>query len=402
MTSMTRALNSADSLRERLSTLRPLIAESVGESEASGRLAPEVARGLVHTKAHKMLLPKTLGGAEASVIEALEMVEMISYTDASTGWVMFASGATTAMASAYLAPSVTDKIFGNDTGDLFAGSGNPSGQAIPVEGGYRVSGKWSYGSGLHLADWVLCGTIIMDGDKPMQGYGGAPAMRMMFIPISDVTPHGNWDVLGLRATGSVDYSVDEIFVPQEMGFSYGEAAPYRRPDFFAMGIIPLLSIGHSAWAAGVGRRMLDELSQFARSRSGRAGLIGESEAFWEHFGDAEAKLRSASAWLYDTWRDIESALAQGRELSTRDLTHIRLAMNHITWTAVDVCELAYRMAGGEALRNGAIQRVYRDAHAGSQHITTSHKILASCGRELAGLAEGKIWTLVDLIDPVEA
>jgi alkylation response protein AidB-like acyl-CoA dehydrogenase len=392
---MTRATQgSSNRLQEGLASLRPLIAEKIEESEASGRLAPEIAQALADLKAHKMLLPKELGGAEASAIQALEMVEMVSYADASTGWVLFASGATTAMASAYLPQAVTSAIFGQDRNDVFAGSGNPSGFARPVDGGYRVSGKWSYGSGLHRADWVLCGTVVLDGDKPMAGFGGIPAMRMTFIPADKVKPEGNWDVLGLRATGSVDYSVDDVLVPEEHSFSYGMSPPQRRPDFFAMGIIPLLSIGHSAWAAGVGRRMLDDLAEFARSRTGRAGLIGESEAFWEHFGSAEAKLRSARAWLYQTWRE--------GELSIRELTYIRLSMNHITWTSVDVCELAYRLSGGHALRKGAMQRIYRDMHAGSQHITTSYKILASCGRELAGLAEGKIWTLVDLIDPPAA
>jgi hypothetical protein len=122
-----------------------------------------------------------------------------------------------------------------------------------------------------------------------------------------------------------------------------------------------------------------------------------SEAFWEHFGKLEARLRSARALLVDVWSRVEKKSEHGDELTTRDYSLIRLALNNVTEAGVEICSIGYRFAGGTSLRAGLLQRLYRDMMAGAQHITSSPTIMQHCGRELAGLAPNMRWGLMGLV-----
>jgi alkylation response protein AidB-like acyl-CoA dehydrogenase len=127
--------------------------------------------------------------------------------------------------------------------------------------------------------------------------------------------------------------------------------------------------------------------------------VGGGESFQEQFGGAEAKLRAARAFAREVWSGIEATIAQGNELSTRETTLYKLALNHASTTATEIASFAYKYGGGIALRAGALQRCFRDILASAQHILTSPVLLRECGRELLGLTEGKIWGPYGLIDP---
>jgi alkylation response protein AidB-like acyl-CoA dehydrogenase len=159
-------------------------------------------------------------------------------------------------------------------------------------------------------------------------------------------------------------------------------------------------IGHTGFALGVGRRALDEIAAFAREQSGPTGRLRDSDSFREQYGSAEAQYRAARALVYDAWADIERSVERGDTMSTRQITLARLAMSHATSVVADVAYFAYRTGGGVALRDGPIQRCFRDIHAGTQHLHAHPLILRECGRELAGLAEGQVWSRFGLVDPL--
>jgi len=206
-------------------------------------------------------------------------------------------------------------------------------------------------------------------------------------------------VLGLRATGSIDYRTDDVFVRDAFTHFAVTEEPLRGGDLYRLGIIGFAVIAHSGWACGIGRRLLDELAGKVRSGIGRSGTQATSESFHEQYAKAEAAYRSARAFVYDTWADVQQTMGRGERLSVRQQTLMRLAMANITWASHGVSEFVYKTAGTMALRSGTIQRLFRDMHAGTQHITSAPPVFRAIGRELAGLAEGKAWLFLDLVDP---
>jgi acyl-CoA dehydrogenase-like protein len=176
-----------------------------------------------------------------------------------------------------------------------------------------------------------------------------------------------------------------------------ESSP-RGGGFYALGIIGIAMICHAGWALGIGRRMLDELRALVRQKAGRAGQQVESDSFLGDFARAEATYRATRALVEQTWADVEATLDRGEPLSVRQNTLIRLALNHVTWSVHDVCLFVYTNAGTTALRAGTIQRLFRDMHAGTQHVTSAPPVVQACGRELAGLAEGRRWVFLGLAD----
>ncbi len=203
-------------------------------------------------------------------------------------------------------------------------------------------------------------------------------------------------MLGLRGTGSIDYRIDGAYVPEAYTHFAVTEVPRRGGALYTIGIIGFAAICHSAWACGIGRRLLDELVAAMRSGVGRSGTLAGSEAFHEEYAKAEATYRAARALVYETWAEVGRTLERGEPLSVRQHTAIRLAMANATWSSHAVSLFVYKSAGTLALRAGTIQRLFRDMHAGTQHITSSPPVYRAAGRELAGLAPGRRWVFLDL------
>ncbi|MCU1636511.1 MAG: acyl-CoA dehydrogenase, partial [Cryobacterium sp.] len=221
--------------------------------------------------------------------------------------------------------------------------------------------------------------------------------RFFIVPVAEVDFIDNWDVLGLKGTGSIDYTLADVFVRTEFSYPSLSTDPLRGGWLYRVGIGNFASINHGAWAIGVGRRLLDELAKSVQKKAGRAGTWGENASFHEQFANAELRLRSAEALLYRTWEEIEGVLAAGEQMSVRLETLNRAALCNATEALDEVAGFVYRSAGTEALRPGVIQRLYRDVHGGTQHISSSPIILQSAGRQLAGLAEGQRWVHFQLV-----
>lgn len=382
--------------------LTPFLAAQSPRNEAGGALTAETIAALRENGLFRMLIPHCFGGAEVDPVEALRIFEAVSYGDGSTGWVLMATQICTGAAAAYL-PSATAKALFGEHISIIAGQGAPNGAAIPERDGFRLSGKWGYASGLKHADYIHTGATILDENGAPRLLPGSnqPEYRTFIVPVGDAALDGNWDVLGLKATGSIDYSIAEIFVPEAYTHSPTATEPRQGGNFYRLGLLAMTSIGHSGFALGVGRRALDELAQLMQQKAPRRGAlppVAETEAFQQGFGAAEAQYRAARAFLYEIWDEIRATLDHGDTLTTRQMTLSRLALNHVTTVAAEVCAFAYKTGGGVALRDGTLQRCFRDIHAGTQHFLTTGTVLRECGKELAGLAQGKVWTLLGLVN----
>jgi alkylation response protein AidB-like acyl-CoA dehydrogenase len=391
----------ASSPSERAQSLKDLLAAQAPDQEALGRLSDPTLSALRQEKLFSLWVPEEFGGLEAWPLESLKAIEALSYGDGSSGWVLMASQVSMGTAAAYLPEQSAAAIF-SQSHPIVAGQGAPNGRAEVVPGGFRLSGSWSYGSGILHAEHVHTGAVVFENGAPRKLPGTQQVeIRIFILPVRHVKLQGNWDVLGLRATGSVDYRIEDVFVPEDFTHLQSAKIPRQGGALYRLGIWGLGSIGHTAFALGVARRALDEIASIARAEKGRPSIIpqhGGGESFHEQFGRAEAQLRAARAFVHETWAGIEASLRGGNDVSTREFTLLRLALNHSTTVAVDVCTFAYTYGGGTALRAGTLQRCVRDMMAGMQHLTTSPAILRDCGRELLEIAHGQVWSPRGLID----
>jgi alkylation response protein AidB-like acyl-CoA dehydrogenase len=355
-----------------------------------GRLSDPVVEALHREGLYGMWVPRTVpGGAELDVVSSLQVIEKVSYGDPSAGWVLMASALAIGTGAAYLGDAAVDALFAGDRLPVIAGQGTRPGTAVASDGGFLLSGDWSFASGIRHATHIHTLGVIEGTGEP----------RIFVLPVDQATLIDNWDVLGLRGTGSIDYRVEQVFVPDEYSHFAVTASPKRGGSLYTIGIIGFAVICHSAWACGIGRRLLDELAKKVRSGVGRSGTLAQSDAFHEQYARAEGTYRAARALVYETWADVKQSLDRGETLSTRQHTTMRLAMAHATWSCHEVADFVYKSAGTLALRAGTIQRLFRDMHAGTQHITSAPPVIRNAGRELAGLATGRRWVFLDLVEP---
>jgi len=375
-------------LPERAKRVAALASEHADYGDKNGRLAEPVVEALHREGLLAMWVPKAVNGAELDPVSSLEVIENVAYGDPSAGWVLMAAALAIGTGAAYLGDAAVKQLFAGKRLPVIAGQGTRPGTAIPEKNGFRLSGSWSFASGIKHGTHIHTLGIVQGTGEP----------RIFVLPVEQVQLIDNWDVMGLRATGSIDYKIDNVFVPDEYTHFAITETPKRGGSLYTMGVIGFAAMCHTGWACGIGRRLLDECAANVRARGGRAGTQSTSESFLEGYAAAEGTYRSARALVYETWRDVKATLERREPLSIRQSTLIRLGMAHITWAAHEVAAFVYKSAGTTGLRAGTIQRLFRDMHAGTQHVIASPPVFRALGRELAGLAAGQKWRFLDLVD----
>jgi alkylation response protein AidB-like acyl-CoA dehydrogenase len=336
-----------------------------------------------------MWVPRSLrGGLELDPVTSLQVIENVSYGDPSAGWVLMAASLAIGTGAAYLKDEAVKELFSGSRLPVIAGQGTRPGKAVPTNGGFKLTGSWSFASGIKHGTHIHTLGLI----------DGTNEARIFVLPVGAAKLVDNWDVLGLRATGSIDYTTDDVFVPEAYTHVSTTEEPLRGGSLYKLGIIGFAAICHSGWACGIGRRVLDELATVVAEKAGRPGTLADSASFQEQFASSEATYRSARAFVYETWNDVKATLDRGDSLSVRQHSLIRLALAHATWSSHDAALFAYKAAGTAALRAGTLQHLFRDMHAGTQHITSAPPVYSAIGRELAGLAKGKKWLFLQLVD----
>jgi alkylation response protein AidB-like acyl-CoA dehydrogenase len=379
-----------------VTTLLPLVEAEADESERLYRQTDRLVDEFRRAGLYRLLIPKTLGGLELPYVEAMRLVERVARADGSAGWCMMVEGVMGASAGSYLPDAGARKVYAHG-GDVFmAGNGVPRGFARPVDGGYMIKGHWAYGSGIWHAEWIHSGCFVMDGDKMKMTADGAPEIMLCHHPRGTIELKGNWDVLGLRGTGSFDYVTRdaELFVPADTCFPFDAKAPARGGVQYSAGLVAFTSWGHTSWALGVGRRALDELAEHARGRTDVFGRLADSATFRKAYADAEVRYRAARAFVYAAWEDMSESFARGKPASLEQVALIRMAMRHIHDVLSEISTFAHKASRGASLRPSVLQRCYRDIHSGTQHILLADEIVQECGKVLLGVAgEGAQWTM---------
>ncbi len=376
-------------LPARAATVAQVADSFADEGDKRGELSQPLVDALHAEGLLGMWVPRTIrGGFELDPVLSLQVIENVSYGDPSAGWVLMAASLAIGTGAAYLKDEAVKELFAGPRLPVIAGQGTRPGIAKPTQGGFNLSGSWSFASGIKHGTHIHTLGLIE----------GTNEARIFVFPVGKAKLIDNWDVLGLRATGSIDYTTDNVFVPEAYTHMATTEEPLRGGNLYRIGIIGFAGLCHSGWACGIGRRVLDELIAAVAEKAGRPGTVAESASFQEGLANVEAVVRSARAFVYETWNDAWATLSRGDKLSVRQNSLIRLALAHATWSAHEATAFAYKAAGTAALRAGTIQHLFRDMHAGTQHITSSPPVYASIGRELGGLAKGKKWLFLNLVD----
>lgn len=335
---------------------------------------PETIAALTDAGLHGIMVPAELGGGEASIVECIDAVAEVSRADGSAGWCLMANAATVAFFGAWGGVDFAADLFADGI-PLAAGQLAPNGTAVPVEGGYRVSGDYRFGSGINHSSWVTAGVLTTEEQ---------PRLLMAIVPRAEVTLEGGWDVLGLEATASWDYTVRDVFVPEGATFDFFAPVQHHGGQLYQLGVLGLTSAGHAAFAIGVVRRALDELIGIAatKERMGASAPLREKESFLVALATLDARARAAASWVRESFARAEQTAVTTGSADPTELALARQSTVHATQDGADVVRQAYLLAGTDALRAGPLQRCFRDMHAATQHFFAGDFASLEAGRAL--------------------
>jgi alkylation response protein AidB-like acyl-CoA dehydrogenase len=369
--------------------LRPVIEAGAAKSEQMGYLDDTIVRGLAESGLLGLLVPREFGGIEADPDVYIDCIEQISYADGSTGWALMATSFGTSGLAILLGDEARKTVFNGNHGFVAAGQVAPLGKAVRVEGGYRVSGRFQFGSGSPMASWFYGAFVLQEDGQPVRNTNGQPQVVWCVAPRSRVTLlTESWDVAGLAATASYDFVFNEQVVSTEFEMTLG-AHPRPIGPLYQIGV----SIAHVSWALGVGMRVLDEIRDLAKSkrRPGRPTLV-DQPTFQRDFATAAATLEGARASVRAAFRSWHLA-AQKNEATLQTRMTARLASCWATEVCANIGRFAYLAAGSDGARNrenNRLQRAFRDLHVGCTHKHVDQSVLIDCGAVLLGVNDPKV------------
>ncbi|ABP64668.1 Acyl-CoA dehydrogenase, type 2, C-terminal domain (plasmid) [Novosphingobium aromaticivorans DSM 12444] len=343
------------------------------------QISADVVELMKRAGVYRACVAKELGGDEVSPGTFLRMIERISEADGSAGWV-----ASFGVSAAYLASLPVDtlrQMYADGPDVVFSGMIFPPQAARPVGDELEVNGRWSWGSGSTGADYIGVG-IKVEGDAST---AGLPLVAVM--PAHKARIVRNWNVIGLKGTGSHDVAVDKVMVPREWTFVRG-SAPSLEGALFRYPAMALAAQVLAVVALGVGRAAIEELMAYAAGRTSITGAptLANRPNVQADLARAEAMLRSARAFFYETTEDAWEALLRGDELTAKQVTLLRLAASHAARAGSDVATAVYRMSGTTGIFAGhPVAHYMHDAMIVPQHAFLADGTFESAGKVLFGL-----------------
>jgi indole-3-acetate monooxygenase len=374
---MTTHMNETNTSLEAVRTLAPAIVARGEEIERGRRVPPDLVEELTAAGCFRMLVPHSHGGAELDLPAEMRVIEELARADGSVGWTVMI-GRSAPVFFGKLPRDTFDALYAAGPDVILAGTVNPTGLATPVDGGFRVTGHWSFASGCQHSHWFIAHCIVNDGRQP--------PIRMMVLPPADVEIKDTWSVSGLCGTGSHDFVVSDAFVPIERSFAVWDE-PYLDIPLLRIPELSLASLSIGAVAVGIAHGAIGEVADVATGKVPMFsdGTLASNPLFQNQLADADAQLRAARALLY---ADAEAAWATavtGGRLTPDDRARIRATATWVTRTAASVVDVAYTAGGGSSLySSNPLQRRLRDIHALTQHFAVKLDTFTKAGAVMAG------------------
>ena len=372
-----------DALLEAVESVRDVVEACANEAEELRTLPRAAVDAIYDAGLFSLKVPEVLGGAEADPVTLIEVIEAMSRIDTSAGWTLMIGAGSLGMASAFVGDEAIQEIFAGGRIPRFASSSRPMGKAVPTVGGYIVTGRWPFASGVLHSEWILAGIPIADDAAP----GGR---RAIVFPTASAEIHDNWHVAGLQGTGSCDFSLKDVFVPEAFTFDVMNDIPRRGRPLYDIRVPGILAVEHVAFALGAGRRALDEIYEFAQTKSRGippSSLI-QRTSFQQAMGECDFRLRAARSLSLEIYEDAWKTVCAGEPVSLKSQVDMRAASAYATHVALDAASQAFQFAGASALYStNVIQRCFRDLAAAAQHAMVSSTSYENHGKLALGLTE---------------
>ena len=378
-------MNTEHELLEAVGSFLPEIEAVAEEIEKTQRVPDSIIARFDELGLFSMAVPKEFGGSEMDPLVVFEIIEMIAAVDASTAWVLLIIYANPFIFGNCLHRSAWESMYGDDISTRTAGALAPTGKAVKTDGGYRVSGRFRWGSGSEHCQYLLSGCMVFDGDSMCRKESGEPEMRVVIHKTSDATIHfDSWDSTGLRGSSSHDYSLDDVFIADEWTFVLGETVYAHENPIYSFPGIAFCQLG--AIGLGMARASLDMLKEMSLTKRRGPLLMADDPSVQLGIAEAEAKVSGSRAWLRQCMQAILDSFRAGAEPSRDDRARYRLACTHAMDNAVEVVNMVYKNAGGNGVyKPSKLDRFLRDIHTASTHLRVSDNTYIKSGRMLLGM-----------------
>ncbi|MGH1490008.1 MAG: acyl-CoA dehydrogenase family protein [Acidimicrobiales bacterium] len=348
------------------------------KTEEMRTLAPESVAALRESGLFMLKAPREVGGAEAHPVVQMDVIEAMAQADPAASWCMLISSAVAGMSLARLPDEAVEEVL--DGGFPFmAGSLRPGGSATKVAGGYRVTGRWAWGSGVPHADWV---SVPVFCDDP------GPVVSAV-VPIDQVTLHDTWHVMGMKGTGSGDYELNDVFVPDH--FVSNIATPHRRGGaLYRLGMPGYVINEHGCFAYAIGRLALQTAIDTAveKKRGYVGGIsVADRQVFQRAIGQGTQRMNACHLLMADAVEKLFESAADGPPSPSAQAA-ARSAAVWCTDEALDVVASLFRYAGGSAVKlDNIMQRCLRDLYTVQSHLVVSDSAYEKHGQLLLGLSD---------------
>ena len=378
------------SLLEAAKRIGPDLRSHGAEAERMGRLPQAMFDALSDAGLMSMLTSRSMGGLEVDPITYAKVVEQISRFDSAAGWTLTIP-LLWAFFCSRLPAQGAEEVFGQDPRALIAGTLGPPLKAVPVDGGYQISGRGALASNCHHAVWMGAVCVVDDADQlPSNDDSSQPAIFAMY-PAEDCRILDTWHVMGMKGTGSNDIEVDQSFVPDHRTFVMSpdfSLGPRFKGELYRFPWIGMAAASFPALAFGIARTAIDEAVALAKRKT----PAGSPTPLWEHpsaqskLAQAEAALRSGQALLYETLGNSWESTLAGAPVSTTLRADLLLAAANACTCAVRAVELVHGMAGTTGIYSDSpLERCFRDIQVVRHQRSMSENRYETFGRMLFGL-----------------
>ena len=380
----------------RVEALAPALRASAAQIDERRELPAAIVDKFVEGGFFRLLLPRSLGGAELLPADYVPVIEAIAEIDASAAWCLN-QNAGCSMTAAYFLAEVAREIFGNPRGILAWGPG--PGEARVVAGGYNVTAQWAFASGSHHASWLGCHVPVVESNgQPRAEPDGTPAVRTLVFPKSETRFTDIWHTIGLRGTGSDQYAVKDLFVPEAHSLqSIARNSPEKRREpglLYCFSSLSLYAAGFAGVATGCARATLNSFIELARDKIPRGARVTmrNNNVIQRDVALAEARLSSAYGYLIRSLEDITEAVRGRGHITLDERMTIRLAATFCIHTALEVTDILFQAAGATAIFNeNPFERPWRDVHSVSQQLQGRQVHFETVGAHMMGLEADTGW-----------